>query len=109
MGQIETEKSEDPRGEGLGIHLPFLQPLQALRVQLLDSNTDPHAALCWMKGLLIDPSYVNPTKSPFANNAFWLKVPGGGPQIHKCEDSEIWRLQDLAPRASSIDRLAAAY
>lgn len=89
-------------------HLPFLQPLHALGVQLLHGDHHPHAALGRVQGLLLNAPLVHPPESAFSENHLRLEVPGGGPQLGEGKDPEVGRLQDPAIEKHLINARAAA-
>ena len=84
------------RNRGSKFYLPFLIPLQALRVELLDGNNHSGAVLGRGHRLLVHPAFVHPPKSPFTEDAVWPEVLGGRLELHECVGAEVGRLQDLA-------------
>ena len=78
------------------LYLPFLIPLQALRVELLDSNDHAGATLGRVHRLLIHPSLVHPPKPSLPEDTVWPEVLGSRPELEERERAEVRRLQDLA-------------
>jgi hypothetical protein len=78
------------------VYLPFLKPLHALRVELLDRNNHAGAVAGRRHGLLIRPPFVDSSEPSFAEDAVRTEVLGGCLELYECEGAEVGHLEDLA-------------
>lgn len=88
--------------------LPLLQPLHALRVELLHGHHRAHAALWRIESLLPHPALVHLPESALSENGLGLEVPSGTPELGEGIDAKVGRLQDPPLREHLLDADADA-
>lgn len=90
-------KGSGADGWTAGAHLPLLQALDALRVELLDGDDDSGGALGRVEGALVDPALVHPAEAAFPEHHLRLEPPGHCPQLCQRELPKPGHLEN-APR-----------
>nr|CAB3487943.1 unnamed protein product [Digitaria exilis] len=69
-------------------HLPLLEALHALGVELLDGDDHADAGSRGVHGLLVDPPLVHPPEPALAEHRVGLEVAGRGPELTEGEDAQ---------------------
>jgi len=77
-------------------YLPLLKPLHTFWVQFLDSNDHATARLRGCISPLINPTFIDFTKTSLAQQSIWFKILCCTLQICKSELLQVWWFQYLS-------------
>lgn len=82
-------------------HQPLLMTLKTFRFELLDSNDHSTSRPFSTKGMLINPPFIDITKSSFPQETVSTEVSSSILKLTKCEGFQIWGWQYVTFRSWS--------